>query len=105
MQIACIKNRIQELETWHHDRATHRLAHHYEFEEFEAAIAWLEDLARHVWQFGDQERIPGSEPMITLQGLRVRIYITGSDEGLRVEDLDLAESIEALASESITALA
>jgi len=91
--------RIQELRgIWYHDQATHRLARHFEFDDFEAALAWHEELARHVWKHGGQEEWPkGHEPLLTLQGLEVRIYITGSSEGLREADLNLAESIEELA--------
>jgi len=90
--------RIQELQTWHHDQATHRLARHFEFHDFEAALAWHEELARHVRKrVGQEECEKGHEPLLTLQGLKVRIYITGSCVGLREVDLDLAESIEELA--------
>ena len=91
-----IQVRISELQTWHHDQATHRLARHFEFKDFEAALACLEDLARHVWERVGRERMPGFEPLLELQGLKVRIFISGSDDGLRVSDLDLAESIEEL---------
>jgi len=100
-----IETRIDELENWHHDRASHRLARHFEFNDLEAAIACHEELVRHIWERVRNRPKASYVPLLTFQGLEARVYITGHDDGLRAFDLDLAESIEELAGELRSAVA
>jgi len=100
-----IETRIDKLENWHHDRSSHRLARHLEFNDVEAAIACHEELVRHIWKRVRKQSKSSYLPLLTFQGLEVRVYLTGHDDGLGDFDLDLAESIEELAGELRSAVA